>query len=180
MLLSEIIYFILPLLLAGLLHHLIIIRYDLFSFMAKAIDNGINLGKQHIFGKSKTWRGIIVVVLFSGVFYFLLSYFFDIDFEYPIFVVGMVIGAGYALGELPNSFFKRRLNIGASNSSYQGFSRIFYFIDQTDSVLGALIFLYFVYDPSTSLAISILFFGSLLHWLADRILHKYSYKKNRR
>ncbi|MBT6691004.1 CDP-archaeol synthase [Candidatus Parcubacteria bacterium] len=178
MLIKEIIFFITPLLLAGLIHHLFVIKFDLVKQLARPIDNNLFLGGQQLFGQSKTWRGIIVMTALSGLFYYYLSYWINIETNYPALISGMLIGLGYALGELPNSFIKRRLHIGASQSNYKGFKKIFYLIDQVDSVVGALILLYVVYQPSINLVLSILIISSLLHLLIDSYLHKFSYKKS--
>ena len=180
MLLNETIFFILPLLLAGLIHHLVIIPYNICPSLARPIDNNIKLKGKSLLGKSKTWRGIFTLTLLAGVFYYLAGNFWQADFKLPVFISGMLLGLGYALGELPNSFAKRRLDISASETNYQGSKKIFYVIDQVDSVIGAIILLFIVYNPSLALVFLILFFGSLLHYLADLALHRFSYKKNRR
>ncbi|MBT7552887.1 CDP-archaeol synthase [bacterium] len=177
MLLKEILFFILPLLLVGLIHHLIIIKYNLFSFLAIPIDRNIKLNNDYLFGPAKTWRGIVTVVILSGIFYYLGSYFWDMNLRFPVLLSGCLLGLGYAVGELPNSFIKRRLGIQSSQSNYQGRNIIFYLFDQIDSILGALLFICLVYNASILLLVYILIIGSLLHYLVDEILHHYSYKK---
>jgi hypothetical protein len=62
-------------------------------------------------------------------------------------VAGLVFGFGYILGELPNSFAKRRLAIEPGRKGAGVLGVLFFVIDRCDSViatflLGALVFSY--------------------------------------
>jgi len=65
--------------------------------------------------------------------------------------VGTAARYGYIVGELPNSFAKRRLDI-APGAAGQGTSgRAFWIIDQLDSLAGMLLFIAPVWRPSLGL-----------------------------
>jgi CDP-diacylglycerol--serine O-phosphatidyltransferase len=68
---------------------------------------------------------------------------------------GALLGAGYIAGELPNSFAKRQLAIapGASGSGAAG--RVFWVVDQLDSLVGMLIAISPVWRPSLALLAAI-------------------------
>ena len=88
--------------------HAPVLRFDLLKALKRPIDGG-----RGWFGANKTWRGALVmftgVFLATGVFWPLMP---DGLRDEPWLLVGALIGAGTVLGELPNSFLKRRLGIG--------------------------------------------------------------------
>jgi len=176
----EITYFIFPLLFAGILHHLVIIRYDLFSFLSKPIDHDIHLKGKPLFGKSKTWRGILLVPILSGIGSLIISQIIIIPLALHPFLIGLLLGTGYAIAELPNSFIKRQFNIEAGEKSKDKFRTIFLIIDQIDSVIGSIIVLLFIYPVSIKLCASIFSIGSFLHLTVDLYLYKRGYKKLRK
>ncbi|MFA6295511.1 MAG: CDP-archaeol synthase [Candidatus Paceibacterota bacterium] len=176
---SEIIYFISPLLFAGLIHHLVIIRYNLFSFLSKPIDHNLHFKGKPLLGKYKTWRGIILVPILSGVGSLIISQIVVIPLSLQTFWVGFLLGVGYTIAELPNSFIKRQLNVKAGEKSENKFRNTFLILDQVDSVAGAIIVMLFIYPASVMLCVSVLLIGSLLHFTVDLYLYKYGYKKLR-
>ncbi len=90
-------------------------------------------GKE-IFGKGKTWRGFAggcLAGIFAGVIMNMLPFYFKI----PIVVVAS-LSCGALLGDLAESFFKRRIGLERG--------KMLPVLDQIDFVLGALIFSYAV------------------------------------
>ena len=168
----EILFFISPLFFAGIVHHFFIIRYNFCTFLAHPIDGGL-----HIFGNKKTFRGFIFMTALTGFFLWVLNFYFLIDLKFHTFLSGMVLGFFYSLGELPNSFLKRRLGIKESILPKNKFYIIFKILDHIDSILGAIFGLFIIYNPSKILIINLFILGSLLHFIVDLILRKYSYKK---
>lgn len=176
---DEIIYFVFPLLFAGLIHHLVIIRYNLFSSISKPIDCNRYFRGKPLLGKSKTWRGLLMVPILSGIGSLVISHIVPAPvIPYPV-LIGFLLGAGYAIAELPNSFIKRRLSIQAGERAPNKFRTFFLILDQTDSVIGAILAMALIYPASFTLCVSILIIGSLLHLLLDFYLHRYGYKKLR-
>jgi hypothetical protein len=84
--------------------HAPVLKYDLLKRLKRPIST-------QLFGSNKTWRGALVmfmgVFLATGVFWPLMPEELD-----SWLLAGALIGAGTVLGELPNSFLKRRLGIG--------------------------------------------------------------------
>jgi hypothetical protein len=131
-----------PVLGAPLLHAPVL-RYDLLSGLNRPIDGGSRL-----FGDNKTWRGALV--MWTGVVALTLAlpawpaYWDrlpeDLRSAGPL-PVGALIGAGTVLGELPNSFLKRRLGIapGQRRRSPLGVALTIY--DQADFVPAIVLLL---------------------------------------
>jgi hypothetical protein len=67
----------------------------------------------------------------------------------------MLLGTGYIAGELPNSFAKRQLAIapGAPGKGVAG--RVFWVIDQLDSLVGMLLFIAPIWTPSLAMLAAI-------------------------
>lgn len=117
------------------------------------------------------------MAIISGFAMVLLSFFVDINLKLAPFFTGLIIGLGYSLGELPNSFIKRKLSIseGVTPKNYLGIFT--YSIDQIDSILGAILAVFIVYKPSNQLIILLFFIGTILHIIIDYILYCVGYKK---
>lgn len=176
---QEIIYFTLPLLLAGLIHHLLIIKYNLFPFFARPLDNNLYLKNNPLLGPNKTWRGLLAVPLLTGLTSFIVSYFIRIPLPLHFFTVGFLLGLGYTLMELPNSFIKRRCGLKAGEKRTGWHGALFQLLDQTDSVLGAVLMLIIIYPANVRLYLSLFIIGSALHLLIDNYLHQSGYKNQR-
>jgi hypothetical protein len=177
MLINETFFFTLPLFIAGFLHHFLIIKNNLLPALAKPVDFNFKFAKRRLFGDSKTFRGFIVMALLTGFFMWLLNICFGIPLKFNSFFSGMLLGLGYSLGELPNSFFKRSLGIKESAPT-PGFSGLLlHALDQTDSVIGALVFLLIIYSPTLNLIIVLFLIGTILHILVDTSLYLFGYKK---
>ena len=71
-----------------------------------------------------------------------------LDYERHGLITGVLMGTGMTLGELPNSFLKRRLAIppGQKKSGIMGC--LFFLFDQVDLMIGIWVFLYFLVKPS--------------------------------
>ena len=125
-----------PVLGAALLHAPVL-KYDLLQSLKRPIDGGRN-----VFGDNKTWRGALCmftgVVIATAVCWPLMP---DSLTDENWLVVGALIGAGTVLGELPNSFLKRRLGIapGQRRLTPGGIALVLY--DQADFVPGIALLL---------------------------------------
>ena len=86
-------------LICGNICHMIIVKNDWFSVLKTPIS-------KPLFGLNKTFRGVVVLPLITGIIAFTNSIFFG-PFETTIwydFFVGLGLGMAYILAELPNSF----------------------------------------------------------------------------
>lgn len=172
-------FFIAPLFITGVIHHFLIIKNNLLGFLAKPVDIGLKLDKKEIFGKKKTFRGFIVVTLLNGVithlYYITLGA--DISLSLSPFLSGALAGFLYSLFELPNSFLKRRLGIPPSAEASGILKPVFRFIDQSDSVLGAVVAANIVTGLTIEQSLMLFLIGTFLHLFVDTLLYKFSYKK---
>ncbi len=144
----------------------VVLRFDLLPSLRRPIDGGMRCRGKRLFGDNKTWRGVITAVL-GSIFavlvqkYVLGKYVLHlalIDYAQanPL-LLGLAIGCGNALGELPNSFVKRQIGI-APGATGRGFRRlVFYLWDQLDllSITWPLL-LFWIRPTLLMIAISIL------------------------
>jgi CDP-2,3-bis-(O-geranylgeranyl)-sn-glycerol synthase len=142
------------------------------------IDDGKKIGKQELFGKGKTWRGIVSAVILamvvsaiqSGLYHF--NPFWNISLiNYPrhFLLFGFLAGLGAILGDLVKSFIKRRINI-SSGKSWPVF-------DQLDFIVGFLLFTYFLATPSNYIILVVILLTIVLHPLTNIIGYLLKIKK---
>ena len=149
--------------LTGILH-MVVVKKRWFAALATPIDGGRTIGGLPIFGENKTWRGVFVMIVgsallgavqgvlggswaeragaacmdFGGVGLRVGLPRGPLAFAAGYALVNAVNGLGYALGELPNSFAKRRLAITPGRMGAGLLGALFFLLDQADSVLAAL------------------------------------------
>lgn len=124
-----------------------------------------------LFGQNKTIRGFIILPVLCGLTAYLVSLFLgpltssmlrDIS-------IGAGLGLIYMLSELPNSYVKRRLGIAQGQQSKR-YRIVQLLADKMDSILGVLIFYYFMV-PITWFSIAVIFLIALgLHLLLSYLL----------
>ncbi len=138
-------WFALPVIGAGAVHIAVIRSGALANLARFPLDSGISFGGRRLFGANKTLRGLVVMPLAGGALATLLDLIPNartwcvsiVQAERP-FLWGAALGAGYLLGELPNSFLKRRLDIAPGDAAHGNTRAIFWILDQIDSLLGVL------------------------------------------
>lgn len=127
--------------LGGALAHAPVLRYDLLASLKLPLDGGATVGGRRLLGDNKTLRGALVMaggttaaaVALTRQRWFRERLPGELR-DAPPALYGLLLGAGVVLGELPNSFVKRRLGIapGATRSSTLG--RVIAVYDQADFV----------------------------------------------
>ncbi len=148
-------------------------RSPLSLRFAAPLDAGLIFRGRRLFGDNKTLRGIVVMVPAVATAFVALAALAGgerADVLWPLSLgeyaaLGTWAGVGFMLGELPNSFVKRQLDIapGHAASSPPGFILQFV-VDRVDSALGMLIALS-VAVPTPPLTWAILLVaGPPLHW----------------
>lgn len=177
MLVTEVIVLSFPVLAAGLIHHFLVVRYNWLPSLKKPLDGGLTWRGRRLLGDSKTFRGFLIVTVCSGLFMFLVSPFITIPLKHSPFLSGSLLGFGYSLLELPNSFLKRRMGIREGAFAKGRSKPLWAILDQTDSVIGGLLFLPAVYTPSWRLIVVLFLVGTLLHVAIDGCLYRFGYKK---
>jgi len=171
---SNALFLVVALSLAGLVHSAWLHSPHSHRF-ASPIDGGKTYRGQPVFGKNKTWRGLMVMPL-AGAFFFaalaalrdsLPSWYADGLWHLPVSTyawLGLISGLSFMLAELPNSFLKRRLSIPPGGTGQQPMLKLLCFVfDRVDSVLGVLLALS-VCVPMTLYAwLWALIFGAAAH-----------------
>lgn len=183
-----IIFFLIPAYVANMMP-VIFMRSDFLADAKLPVDAGKRLFGRRLFGKSKTWRGILLgaiggsvtsltlllLLIFIGATNYgkswqdLMLYLFS----------GAIIGFGAMIGDLLKSFFKRRVGIDSGKP--------WPIFDQIDFVIGAwffwLPFLFFTNIKETQTLPIIEFVGiSILvtlpiHFFSNVLAYKVGLKK---
>ncbi|MGV8172391.1 MAG: CDP-archaeol synthase [Candidatus Woesearchaeota archaeon] len=127
-------------------------KLKIFECLARPVDhNKVLRDGRALFGRNKTYRGFLVGLIGGVLGAYLQMLLFNIPFfssisvdginyssHAVILLIGVLMGVGAITGDLIESFFKRRLNIGSGET--------FVPWDQTDLVIGAYLFMLpFVY-----------------------------------
>lgn len=174
-------FFGVPFMFAGLMH-IAVIKYNLLPRLADLpLDCELELRGKRIFGKNKTVRGVVTMI--SGVTILTLLQAVVVrcfSFEAELVIVdyhrvspliwGGLLGAGCVVGELPNSFIKRQLNIEPGDQAPGPLKPIFWFIDQIDSLIGMLLFASIVWKPNLDIVISMFIITLIIHPLGTLIM----------
>ncbi len=121
-------------------------------------------------GKNKTWRGLILGIFFGTFVFYLQQLLYAkeilislalIDYNGHPLLLGLALAIGALLGDLIESYFKRK------NKIKPGKPWIPY--DQLDFVVGALLLSSLFYVPRVEAILIILMASPLLHVLVNHI-----------
>lgn len=183
--LLEVVYLILPLLLAGAVHAPVI-KKDLLPGLARPLDFGRSFRGARIFGANKTWRGVLlmstvaVLVVFAQSQLYRFETFREISIvdysETSWLALGLALGLSYSISELPNSYFKRRAGIppgGVSRSR----ALAQYVVDQADSAIGGTLALVLFLGLAWGTLLLVFAVGFLLHVGMDQLFFLFSVKR---
>jgi hypothetical protein len=134
------------------LAHAPVLKFDLLKPLKRPIDGGSGL-----FGANKTWRGAIFMTSGTVAASFLLRRFEWYRRRLPPEVaeagpvdIGLRLGIASVVGELPNSFVKRRLGIAPGTQRRSAAGIAISLVDQADWVPAAWLLLAPVYRMSAS------------------------------
>jgi len=160
-------YLFLPFILTGIFF-LWVTKHNLFRSLAKPVH-------ERWFGTNKTWRGFIVAPIAAGTFVSLITFvepFVALTFrfsEYNAFFLGWMLGLAYMLGELPNSYMKRRLGIPPGKQASKR-TWLFSLIDQLDSAPFVILVAWFMTDLSLGFMLVILVFAVVVKFTMNYVL----------
>ncbi len=156
----QLLWLALPIIAAGLVH-LAVMKFDLLPGLRRLpLDGGLNFRGRRLFGDNKTWRGAVVTIATTTLAAWGLAQLSGCCWPLPVLVPfaeqhplvwGLLLGTGYIVGELPNSFAKRQLDIAPGAAGHGTAGRVFWVIDQLDSLAGMLLFIAPVWRPSLAL-----------------------------
>jgi CDP-2,3-bis-(O-geranylgeranyl)-sn-glycerol synthase len=145
-----------------------VIFKNVLNKLAIPVDLGKKVNGKEMFGKNKTYRGLIVGTL-SGI---LIAYIQKvlyvngiiqvsfIDFSNWL-AIGFLMGLGAMLGDLIESFAKRQFNI-KSGSSFKPW-------DQIDFIVGAILLSSFVFSYRWLIIVTVLILTFMLHILVNHL-----------
>lgn len=169
---AQALWFSLPVILAGLTH-IAAIRLDWLPALARVpLDGGCTVRGRRLLGANKTLRGALVMVAATvlataalawagGAVHRELSV-ADLQ-RNQAWLWGLLLGLGYVVGELPNSFIKRQLDIPPGAAPRHRWRALFWTLDQADSLIGILVVLAFVWRPDPAFAAVLLALTLLVH-----------------
>lgn len=156
------IYFFAP---AGFANMAPIFTRGIFKKLAFPVDFHKKYKGRAIFGSHKTLRGIISGVIFGIVIAYLQRSLFAYSFfrnisliDYSaenVLMLGLLMGLGALIGDMIESFFKRRLNIKPGSR--------FIPWDQIDWILGMIVFTYFIYPYTLNMIVILIIMAFILH-----------------
>ena len=138
-------------------------------FLNFPIDFGKKINDKPLLGKNKTFRGLVFGVLFGIIVAFIQHILYEnnifngltfVDYS-DWLLIGFLLGFGAIFGDLAKSFFKRRLDYEPGKP--------FIPFDQTDFVLGAIIFVYLLISLSFDKIIIIILLSFVLHIIVNHI-----------
>ena len=174
---------LLPILIPGLFFIACIKRGWLLA-LNKPIDFGLSLGKTRLFGPTKNWRGLVIYVVGGTGIAALLHLLQPSQawiapvYAFNPWILGPVCCLAYVLGELVNSFIKRRLGIAPSQvSSSKLGAYVQAFFDNADGAIGFGIALNLLARPTGNYLLLALVLAFLVHALSDLLMRKLSIKK---
>ncbi len=86
--------------------------------------------------------------------------------------LGLACGGAFMLAELPNSFFKRQLDIAPGHAPVQRWLRwIVLLVDRVDSVLGVLLISSLLVPVPIATWLLVLIFGPIMHAVFSIVMH---------
>jgi len=190
--LGEIYVSLAPPILAGILN-MAWVKKPVLRRLARPIDDGRTMRDgRRIFGDNKTWKGLLGMVVLSalaglalgalerGTAAETLNLFYRDHLNTHAWssLVGTLLGLGYTLAELPNSFLKRRLGISPGRPPAGAAKVAFILGDQADSVLGCAIILALVVGISAALFGAIIVVGAVTHLVLNLALYAFHLRRN--
>lgn len=172
---AAVLYSALPVILAGVLH-MLVVRRNWLPVLARPLDGGRRWRGRRLLGDHKTWRGLLFVPAAAVALAALQA---AAEHRWPGLAawslhpgasplrVGLALGGGYVLAELPNSFWKRRRDLppGAAGGPLQ------VLLDQADSALGCALACRLLLAWSLQAALLLVAAGTLLHLALNLLLH---------
>ena len=164
-----------PVLLAGL-SFITLLKLVGKGRVSYPLDLGLNFQGKRLFGKNKTLKGPVVMTFLTGIYGLLLVYILKLEVApgftaMKYFYSYSWVGLAYSLGELPNSFIKRRLSIPPGGISNKKIERHFFkALDTFDSLIACgVVYSIFFKFPASVILISIPI-GGFLHLLTDQLM----------
>ena len=165
---AGVLYLAVPVMLAAALH-IVVIRFDWLRSLKRPLDFGLTARRRRLFGDNKTWRGALVMIAGSAGGMALQQRFrvpalelFDYG-TIDAWLWGALLGLGFVMAELPNSFVKRQCDVPPGEQATGACYWLFTALDQVDSVVGGLLALAVVWTPPWQVVVAAVILCSLAH-----------------
>ncbi len=164
----------LPVLLGGL-SHVAVLKLKVWpQGAAVALDGGRLWRNRRIFGANKTLRGLVVMVVATSFWAAVLARLgAPAGVDHPSVgaaLWGAALGLGYIIGELPNSFIKRQLDVPPGAAARGRALALLWLLDQVDSLAGALLAMSFVSSPPLAVMLWLCAITLVLHPAAAYVM----------
>lgn len=163
-------YFMLPAYFANMTP-LIAKKMRILDSLAFPIDRGRKFNGNPVLGNNKTLRGLLlgtaagIGTAYFQLFLFSFDFFRDLSFvDYSsinLFLFGFLLGFGSLVGDIGESFIKRRFGKNPGESWIPW--------DQIDFVFGALIFILPVFIPSLFSAVTMIIVSFFWYFSANKV-----------
>lgn len=172
---------------AGLMHSAWL-RSSRSRPLAIPIDGGMRVRGRRLFGENKTVRGFVVMVPAAALAFSLLGVLLGVlssrarSSIWPLTdgelaMVGLCAGLGFMLGELPNSFAKRQLDVPPGQAPRGRLAMLVSFIvDRIDSIIGMLAAISFATPTPWMTWVYVLALGPAVHWSFSLLLFRLGVK----
>jgi hypothetical protein len=186
--LARALFIIVAFVLAGLVHSV-----WLGSAWSKRLripmDGGAHFRGRRVFGDNKTVRGFVVMIPAAAAAFFLLLLLTSALLPSAseelwqlspsgYAALGAWAGLGFMLGELPNSFVKRQLDVVPGQSPRGRVAALVSFaIDRLDSIIGMLLAITLVAPTPWLTWIFVLAIGPAIHFAFSALLHRIGVKE---
>jgi hypothetical protein len=147
------------------------------------LDGGARLRGRRVFGANKTVRGFVVMVPAAAAAFALLRaaapHSLDLwDFPPATYaLLGALAALGFMVGELPNSFIKRQLDIAPGGAPLNTAATILQFVvDRLDSGVGMLLALALAVPVPWTTWMVVLLAGPVIHWSFSLVMFRLGLK----
>ena len=175
---EQMVVLILPLVLSGIFH-MVAVKINFLPWLKIPMS-------EKLFGLNKTWRGVVLMPLLTIPSVW-IAFLVDKNW-YPGFILpwqqrglwwwGIMLGLGYILAELPNSFIKRKRGIAAGQLPEKG-ALPFLILDQADSAIGCAVVYAFGSDIALTHLALLAIAGTVFHLFFNALLFYLGLRKNK-
>jgi hypothetical protein len=181
MILARALWLALPVILGGLVH-VALIKLDALPGLARLpLDANLTVRGRRLLGDHKTVRGAVAMIGATTMFVELQAALVTragwartlslIDFAtVPPLAWGLVLGGGYVVGELPNSFIKRQLDVPPGGRAAGALAPVFWLCDELDSLAGVLLCMPAVWTPPVHVALLLAAVTLVVHPSVDVLM----------
>jgi CDP-archaeol synthase len=156
--------------------HAPVLTFDLFRSLKRPLDLGATFRGRRLFGDNKTWRGALFMtagVVVAAALLSLWPWYWDklpdgIQDAGP-WLYGLLLGVSVVVGELPNSFLKRQLDIQPGTQRRGPLGIAISIFDQADFVLVAWVLLLPLWTMSVGQAVVVFAVVAAVHMVINVI-----------